>query len=623
MDLNKEILSNIVIFEKYAKFIEEKKRRETFNEIAYRNRDMHLKKYSSLPPEMILLINKVYDEYVLTKKILPSMRSMQFAGKPIELSPNRMYNCCYAPVDDVKVFPEIMFLLLGGTGVGYSVQKHHIEKLPTIKTPGAERRFLIGDSIEGWADSIRAIVQAYFLGKPMPRFDFRGIRKKGSRLVTSGGKAPGPEPLKVCLQKIQTIFERKNVGDKIKTLEVHDIICHIADAVLAGGIRRAACISLFSYDDEEMLTCKFGNWWEQNPQRGRANNTAMLLRHRITEKDFFDLWTKIRESRSGEPGFYFSNNSDWGVNPCCEIALRPFQFCNLVEVNIGDIETQEELNCRVKAAALLATLQAGYTDFHYLRGIWKRNTEKEALIGVSFTGVASNSYKNLNLEEAARHVREINSAVADMIGIRPAARQTCLKPAGTTSLVFGSSSGIGPWMFDFYIRRIKLGKGDPIYTYLKKQIPMLLEDDILDPKSAYLCIPIAAPNGATTSDKESPIDLLERIKHFSQKWIKPGHVSGDNSHNVSATVYVGDSEWEETGKWMWENREYYNGLSVLPKDLGTYKQTPFEKITEEEYKELSKYLAKIDLTQVTEDDDKTDQSGEAACAGGVCELKFN
>lgn len=616
---SKSILSDIVVFNKYAKYIPELKRRETFEEICQRNMFMHIKKYPKLEQQ----IKNIYKEFVLTKKILPSMRSMQFAGKPIELSPNRIYNCCFCPIDHPSVFSEIMFLLLGGTGVGYSVQFHHIDKLPSIKRPARSRRFLVGDSIEGWADAIKMLVKAYFNGTSLPLFDYSDIREKGTALITSGGKAPGPEPLKSCIHEIQMIFERKEVGDQLTSLEVHDIVCHIADAVLAGGIRRAACIALFSLDDEEMLSCKYGPWWELNPQRGRSNNSAVILRHRVDEKEFKDLWGKIKASGSGEPGFVFSNNQDWGVNPCVEIALRPNQFCNLVEVNVSDIVDQFDLEDRVAAASFLGTLQAGYTDFHYLRDVWKKNTEKDALIGVSATGIASEAYKKCDLSIAAKVVVETNKMIAREIGINPAARTTCVKPAGTTSLVLGTSSGIHAWFSEFYIRRMKLGKNEPIYKYLNRVLPELIEDDHFAPnRDAFICIPVAAPKGAITSESETALSLLERVKTFSEQWIQNGHVKGDNSHNVSATIYIKDNEWESTADWMWKNRNSYNGLSVLPFNGGTYTQAPHEVITEEKYNEMCQFLKKIDLTNVVEFENNTDTKGEVACSGGLCELTF-
>lgn len=619
--LSAQILSDITVFTKYAKFIPEKNRRESFKEIVDRNRDMHLRKFKD-NPELCAEIKDIYKNFVETKKILPSMRSMQFGGKPIELSPNRIYNCCFLPVDDYHAFSESMFLLLGGTGVGYSVQRRHTEKLPEIRKPTRSRRFLIGDSIEGWADSIKALMQAYMCGKSLPKFDYSDIREKGAPLITSGGKAPGPEPLKDCHHNIQKILDRKKEGEQLTTLEVHDIMCYIADAVLAGGIRRAALICLFDMNDEDMLTCKFGNWWERNPQRGRANNSAVILRHKVKKKDFMGLWEKIKASGSGEPGFYLTNDADWGTNPCCEIALRPYQFCNLCEVNMGSVESQEDLNERVRAAAFIGTLQASYTDFHYLRDVWRKTTERDALIGISGTGIASGAYKELNLEEAAKEVVEENKRIAKILGINPAARTTCVKPAGTSSMVLGTSSGIHGWHNDYYIRRMRLGKNESIYKYLAKNLPELVEDEYFKPQSqAVVSIPIEAPKKAIFRT-ESALELLERVKLFSEQWIKPGHVKGENSHNVSATISLKEEEWKPVGEWMWENRDSYNGLSVLPYDGGTYIQAPFEDISHQKFTAMSKHLAAIDLTKVKEKDDETNLSGEAACAGGACEITF-
>jgi hypothetical protein len=924
---------------------------------------MHIKSYPELKDE----INEVY-KLVLDKKILPSMRSMQFGGKPIEINPSRIYNCAYAPVDDWRVFSEVMFLLLGGTGVGFSVQQHHVEKLPEIRRPNSKRsrRFLIGDSIEGWADSIKALMRSYFQGGSTIRFDFSDIRGKGERLVTSGGKAPGPQPLRECLVKIRGVLDEKEDGDKLEPIEVHDIICYIADAVLAGGIRRAALISLFSADDNEMLTAKTGNWWEKNPQRGRANNSVFLLRHRITEEYFLNLWERVKASGAGEPGFYFSNDKDWGTNPslrkgtkvittdgifpieqledktflvknlngelsharcwqsgkdkplyeltlrggkkyyatkehewpiwdgkkfikvttpeieegsllpvvrqdslfdgdlgnyedgfvsgwqlgdgwlsqrsdnncmqhgfivsqkdaeykidkrierylyslgskakfysrgstlelntvanvlnenhnkfgcshkseglptkvwsecseefrkglidglfssdghvekkrkrvtltskhkklvndvadllgfygikstilkgytklngksykrydlrinegasikhfrklfklsveykqesldsykfpyninknfievisvkktrlkedvwdiavhdqthcfqisqcitgnCCEIALRPYQFCNLVEVNVSNLVGQEDLEDRVKAAAFIGTLQAGYTDFHYLRDIWQRTTEKEALIGVSMTGIASGHVLELDMKRAAGVVKKENARVAKILEIKPAARCTTVKPAGTSSLVLGTSSGIHAWHSDHYIRRIRVGKNEAIYEHLYINHPEMIEDEFFRPHdTAVISVPQAAPEGAITRH-ESALQLLKRVVQVAQEWVKSGHRKGQNTHNVSATISIKEAEWQDVGDWMWENRDKYNGLSVLPADGGTYKQAPFEDCSRERHEVLSRSLSKVDLTKIIETDDNTDLQGELACAAGGCDLK--
>ena len=618
MNISQEILSEITVFLKYSKYLPNEQRRETWTELVTRNKNMHLKKYPQLAEE----IENVY-KYVYDKKILPSMRSMQFAGKSIEVSPNRIYNCAYLPIDDIRGFGEAMFLLLGGTGVGYSVQKHHVDLLPPIHKPNAKRtkRYLIADSIEGWADAVKALIKSYTEGTSTLQFDFSDIRAKGARLVTSGGKAPGPQPLKECLIKVQGILDAKADGDKLSPIEVHDMVCHIADAVLAGGIRRAALISLFSADDEEMIACKSGNWWENNPQRGRANNSAALMRHKVTQEFFMDLWKRIELSGAGEPGIYLTNDKDWGTNPCCEIALRPFQFCNLCEVNVSDIDSQEDLNNRVKAASFIGTLQAGYTDFHYLRDVWKRTTEKDALIGVSMTGIGSGTVLGYNMKEAAKIVKEENERVAGILGINKSARTTTVKPAGTTSLTLGTSSGIHAWHNDYYIRRIRVGKNEAIYTYLLINHPELVEDEYFRPHdTAVISIPQKAPEGAILRT-ESPFQLLERIKKVHMEWVKPGHRGGNNSHNVSATVSIKEDEWDGVGEWMWDNRDHYNGLSVLPYNNGSYTQAPFTDCTKEEYEELLAHLKSIDLSRVVEMDDNTDLKSEAACAGGACEVK--
>ena len=618
MDISNRILSDITVYMKYARFIPELNRRETWEELVTRNKEMHQKKYPQLHDE----IENVY-KFVYDKKILPSMRSLQFGGKPIEISPNRIYNCAYLPIDDWRAFGEVMFLLLGGTGVGYSVQKHHVEKLPEIRKPKAdrERRFLVSDSIEGWADAIKALVKSYFTGGSSIRFDYSDIRPKGARLITSGGKAPGSEPLRICVEKLRAILDLKKDGDKLSPIEVHDMVCHIADAVLAGGIRRAALISLFSADDDEMISCKFGSWWELNPQRGRANNSAVLLRSKVTEEFFKGLWKKIELSNAGEPGIYFSNDKDWGTNPCCEIGLRPFQFCNLCEVNVSDVVDQQDLEDRVRAATFIGTLQASYTDFHYLRPIWQRTTEKDGLLGVGMTGIGSGVVQKLDVKAATKVAKEENERVANILGINKAARITTIKPAGTSSLTLGCSSGIHAWHNDYYLRRVRVGKNEAIYTHLAINHPELVEDEYFRPHdTAVIGVPQKAPEGSILRT-ESPLQLLERVKWFSQNWIKPGHRNGMNSHNISATVSIREHEWDAVGKWMWENREFYNGLSVLNYDGGSYTQAPFEDITKEKYDQLMETLHVVDLSKVVELDDNTDLTGELACAGGACEIK--
>lgn len=616
MDKSQKILSDITVFQKYAKHVPELNRRETWEEIVERNISMHVRKYPQLRSE----IQQVYKQFVMPKKVLPSMRSLQFAGAPIELANNRMYNCSYMPIEAPEAFSETMFLLLGGSGVGYSVQQRHISQLPAVVGPKSKaRRFLIGDSIEGWADAVKVLMKAYFYGKSDVTFDFRDIRKKGERLITSGGKAPGPDPLRICLDHLRSVLNGA-VGRKLTSLEVHDMLCHIADAVLSGGIRRAAMISLFDKDDMDMLTCKSGDWWELNPQRGRANNSVVLDRTTTTKEEFYDIWERVIASNAGEPGVYWTNDPDWGTNPCVEIGLRPYTFCNLVELNVSDIESQEDLNARAKAGAFIGTLQAGYTDFHYLREVWQESTEKDALLGVSMTGIASNKLVNLDLEEAANAAIEENMRISRVIGIRPAARVTAVKPAGTTSLVVGSSSGIHAWHNDYYIRRMRVGKNEALYRYMKENLPALVEDCYFKPHiEAVMSFPQKAPEGSVYRT-ESYKDLLERVRKFNTEWVAAGHIEGKNHHNVSCTISLKEDEWWDCAKWMWDNRENYNGISVLPYNGGSYKQAPFEDCTKEVYERMEKLLSSIDLSQVLEEEDSTAAKDVVACSGGACEV---
>jgi ribonucleoside-diphosphate reductase alpha chain len=617
VDLGLDALSKLTVFSKYAKYIPELKRRETWDEIVDRYQNMMIKKYPKLEEAIIKSA-----ELIRAKKVLPSMRALQFAGRAAEVNNARIYNCCYLPIDSLHSFSETMFLLLGGTGVGYSVQNHHVAQLPTIKTPGKKRTYLVEDSIMGWADAVKVLMKAYFEGKFLPTFDFRAVRQKGARLVTAGGKAPGPEPLKLCLLHIQAVLERKKEGESLTSLECHDILCFIANSVLAGGIRRSAMICLFDHDDEAMITCKYGDWWEINEQRGRANNSAVLKRGEISEEQFKSLWERIEASGSGEPGIYWTNDTDWGTNPCCEIALRPYQFCNLCEVNVSDVQNQIDLNDRVSVAAFFGTLQAGFFNFHYLRPIWAKTTQKDALLGIGMTGIGSGEILKYNLEIAANTAMVVNQLITEKIGTNEAARITCIKPSGTTSLVLGTASGIHAWHNDYYLRTMRFNKNEDVAVYLMDKHPELCEDDVLRPTDTVCVrIPVKAPEGSIFRT-ETAIDTLERVKKFSQEWVKPGHINGANTHNVSATVSILEDGWEEVGKWMWENREVYNGLSVLPHFGGSYKQAPFEDITKEQYEERITHLKSVDLTKVTELDDTVDFGQVAACSGNQCEINL-
>jgi len=658
MDKNLNILGDLVHHMKYAKYDESKGRRETYEETVNRNMQMHIGEY----PELKTEIEETY-EFVRDKKVIPSMRSMQFAGVAIDVNPSRIFNCSYLPVTSIDAFNETMFLLLSGCGVGYSVQRHHVEQLPEIRKPIASRRYLIQDSIEGWADAVKVLMKSYFADRSLPLFDYRAIREKGAQLVISGGKAPGPDPLRKCLNTIQTMLERKQNGDKLSTIEAHDIQCIIADAVLAGGIRRSALISLFSIGDDDMMKCKSiqhaeieevidrvnGSihvrvnvndtqktvwipeddynklekeqklqWFYLYPERARSNNSIVMARSLITEDVFKQRWEVIQSSGSGEPGLYFTNNVELGTNPCCEISLNAHQFCNLTSINVSNLIDQEDLNERAKAAAFLGTLQASYTDFHYLRAVWKKITEKEALLGVSLTGIASINVLDYDFTEAANVVVDENERVAELLGINPAKRVTCIKPEGTGSLVLGTSSGIHAWHNHFYKRRIRVGKNEAIYEYLKKELPELVEDEVFG-NGAVITVPVRAPEEAIVRS-EDVIAFLERVKYFTEVWVKPGHKGGMNTHNVSATVSIKSNEWDKVSDWLWDNHDSFNGLSFLPYDNGTYVQAPFEDITIEEFDKFSQYVKTIDLEDVLEINDNTDLQSELACAGGVCEV---
>jgi ribonucleotide reductase alpha subunit len=932
-DLSKEILSDIIIYMKYSRYIDELKRRESWEEICDRNIAMHISRFPQLKKEII----DIYTKFVKTKKVLPSMRSLQFGGKPIEINNSRIYNCTYMPAKDIKFFSELMFLLLGGSGCGYSVQKHHIEQIPIILAPIKERKFVIEDSIAGWADAIKVLLKSYTQGTTKPIFDYAQIRAKGVKLITAGGLAPGPAPLRICLTELQNILDSVS-GRKLKSIEVHQMACHIADAVLAGGIRRASLISFFDMNDIDMLTCKSGDWWELHPEYARCNNSAVLERGKVTYTEFKLLWERIKESGAGEPGIIWVNNKEilgnpcqtawakvltpegirefkdinigskiwskegWttvinkqptGIKPvykfettssifygtedhrivskgkkikvkdaesiesirgnyntsyiidpqdiidglvigdgtkheasgnlillhigendkdyfnseisnyivkyrpgigdtcykiqttieskelpktferrvptryitnpdkligflrglysangsicgnritlkssskglvedvqlmlssigirsyyttnlptkvkfkngeylckqsydinitsdrekfknligfiqeyknakikiipiketinsdnynivnieflgneevfditvdnnshtywtqgcnvsnCLEISLQPYGVCNLTEINSSTVESQEDLNERCKAAAFIGTLQASYTDFYYLREIWKKTAEEEALLGVSMTGLASNKLQSLNLQEAAQIAVETNKNLASILGINPAKRITTIKPAGTTSLVLGCSSGIHAYHAPYYLRRMRVGKNEPIYKYLKENLPNLIEDDYFrSHDTAVISIPQRSPENATLRD-ESALGLLERSKDLYMNWVIPGHIEGESTHNISITVSVKDNEWDIIGDWMWTNKNYYNGIAVLPYDGGTYKQAPFEECTKEVFEEMYSHLKQINLKDIIEETDNTTLNGELACSSGSCEI---
>ncbi|MCL2017661.1 MAG: hypothetical protein FWG80_02730 [Alphaproteobacteria bacterium] len=624
MNKTTQTLSDLIYYMKYAKYMPDNKRRETWPETVARNKDMHIRKFTHIP-DMLPIIEKAY-ELVLAKKILPSMRSMQFGGYGVEANNNRMYNCSAVAIDSLAAFSDLFHLLLSGCGVGFSVRKHFIEKLPQIIKPKTDSKtvFTPEDSIEGWADCIRALFSAYFEDGVKIEFDYSQIRPKGALVKSSMAPAPGSDPLRDAINNVKKLLDKKLAADdlRLSTLDCYDICCFVSDAVLSGGIRRSAMIALFDKDDELMLHAKEGEWWVENPQRGLANNSVQFDRDTTTKEDFDKIFTVTQKSGCGEPGFIWTNNRDWLINPCAEISMPSMGFCNLSSINLGTVESQEDFNERAYYCSVIGTLQASYTDLKYIRPGWKKNAEKAALIGVSITGIASHpDLTKIDFRQAVEHVRSANEKVADMIGINRAERLTNVKPDGTGALLLGTSSGVHPWYAKHYIRRVRINKLEPIYAYMKENFPDLVEDDISKPeKNGILSLIMRAPDGAVTRRNETALEFLERVKYISENWVKPGHIKGDNYNNVSCTVNVKNHEWDDVREWMWENRQNYTGISLLPYSDASYKQAPFEETNEEVYKAFADKDYVFRLDTIKEEKSFVNFTGEVACGGGACEM---
>jgi ribonucleoside-diphosphate reductase alpha chain len=615
MNQSNKLLSEIVAFRTYSKHLPHLGRRESLQETINRNMNMHLDRFPKLSKDIIKAFGNVHD-----LKVMPSMRALQFAGEPVLKNNIRQYNCSFLNIDDTAAFNETLFLLLSGVGVGFSVQRKHVNKLPKIKPPKENGFFVVQDSIMGWAQALELLIKAYFFGGILPQYDFGNVRSKGSYLVTTGSKAPGPEPLKKMLELVETKL-KNTMGRQLKPIECHDILCIISDAVLAGGIRRAALISLFDRDDKEMLTCKHGEWWNNAPWRARSNNSVVLPRNKVNEEEFYSVYKMCQDSGSGEPGFFWTNDEDWGTNPCCEIALNSNQFCNLTTINQTGITSEKDFLNRVYAASLIGTLQASYTDFDYLRSSWSKTTESEALLGVSFTGIADATLLNPEMiQKGANLVLEVNEKYAKKLGINLAARTTTIKPEGTSSCVLGSSSGIHARHAEYYLRRVRMNSDDPLAVYLKAVVPELVEQDTFSASGVVVTIPQESPKGSITRPQETAETLFKRALYYRKNWIEPGHREGINKHNVSVTISVKDNEWDSLKLLMWKNRNNYSGISLLPFDGGSYQQAPFEDCSQEKYEEMSKLVKEIDLKMIKEEFDNTSRIESLACVGGNCEI---
>jgi ribonucleoside-triphosphate reductase len=617
MNKSNRLLSDIVAYRTYAKHLTSQNRRETLEETLNRNLSMYLEKYPKLSRDIIKAFKQVHDF-----NVMPSMRSLQFGGEAIFKNNVRLFNCSFANITYPRIFAEALFLLLSGTGFGYSVQNHHIKQLPSLRLPKEEGIYIVHDSIEGWAEALNQLMSAYFFGSIRPVFDFSKIRDKGSYLVTTGAKAPGPEPLRQMLLKVEAIL-KLNLGRKLSSLQVHDIICLVADCVLSGGIRRAALISLFDRNDTEMLTSKHGAWWEKHPHRARANNSAVLPRSETTFEEFKNVYDMCIASNAGEPGFFWTNDLEWGTNPCAEIGLQSNQFCNLTTTNLTGLKNEKDFENRVYAAALLGTLQAGFTDFPYLSEKWRTVTESEALIGCSFTGIAdASSLSGDSLQRAAKLVLDVNEKYAKKIGINTASRTTAIKPEGTASCVLGSSSGIHARHSEYYLRRVRMNKDDELARYLSRIVPELVEQDIFSANGVVVTIPQESPAGAITRHQESAIVLFDRVKHYYNNWVVPGHRNGSNTHNISCTINYKPEEVGLLFNKLWEDRFQYSAVSLLPFSDAIYQQAPFEDCTKEIFEKYDKMVKEIDLTKVLEMQDTTSRTDQIACSGGLCELNI-
>lgn len=598
-------LQDYTFTSKYARHIKEKKRRETYKESVDRVRNMMLDKYSHFGEEIVNEINWAYD-MMLKKKVLGSQRALQFGGKPIIEKNARIFNCIASYVDRSRFFQECMYLLLCGCGVGFSVQKHHIEKLPNlISSKNGIAKYTIPDSIEGWSDSIGILVSSYldddnefnfYKGKDI-KFDFSKIRPKGSR-ISGGGKAPGPEPLRKALKNIKEILDKavSSGRTKLKSIELYDIVMHIADSVISGGIRRSATICLFSPEDKEMAEAKTGNWFVDNPQRGRSNNSALLLRNETTKEQFSSLMKNVKEF--GEPGFVWADDTDFIVNPCVEISLYPvdietgktgWEGCNLSTINCSKVHSNEDFYEAARAASIIGTLQAGFTDFPYLGKTTENIFRRESLLGVSGTGWFESPEICLNEEvqrKAAQIVLEVNKKIAKIININPAARTTCVKPEGSSSCVLGTASGIHPHHAKRYIRRVQANKLESIYKHFKNINPRACEESVWSTNGTddVISFCIEVPSGSKIKNQVTAIELLETVKSTQQNWVLYGKdsdlcVKKWLDHNVSNTINVKPSEWEMVEDYIYKNRQFFCGISLLPitgdKD---YPQAPFTTI---------------------------------------------
>jgi ribonucleoside-triphosphate reductase len=636
MSVDKDAMSDYVFTSRYSRHIPRRRRRETWDEAVDRVKDMHIKKYPNISEDIAWAFEQVRE-----KRVLPSMRSMQFGGEPIEEKNSRLYNCTFSVADRLAFFKETMYLLLTGCGVGFSVEFENIRNLPALQKLDRTvvKHVTIEDSIEGWSDAIGELIDAYANGYVV-EFIYKKIRKEGAK-VRSGGKAPGHVPLRRAIEQCRLILDECVGRDCIlKSIEVYDMVMHIADAVVSGGVRRSATICLFSPEDNEMMDAKTGNWFEDNPQRGRSNNSVKLLRDETSKEQFLRIFNKQKEF--GEPGFYFAGNKTDGTNPCVEIGLNPhlpdgrtgFQMCNLTTINGAKLTSMKEFEIAVKAAAIIGTCQAGYTDFKYLGKESKELCDREALLGVSITGIMDSPDITLvpeNLQKMAKLAVSTNKNIAKAIGIKQAARVTCVKPEGSSSLLLGTASGIHPRWSPRYFRRIQANRLDPVYQTFQKKNPHACEESVWSANKTddVITFCVESPEGAITNDDVNALEMLRVVQLVQENWVLPGTARPDSSpglyHNVSNTIRVKSDEWGNVAEYIYENRHLFTGISMLAETGGIYQQAPHQQIAngddELAWSHLSESFQRVDYTTLDEEDDNTKLKEIIACAGGACELQ--
>jgi len=607
---------------RYARFLETENRRETYQNTVDRWWSYMTDKFPSL--------SKYTDvkTAIEQKQVMPSMRTMMAAGEALDRNHIAAYNCSYIAIDDPKAFDEALMILMCGTGVGYTVERDAVDRLPEVPCiiSRTEEVIQVADSKEGWARGLRQLISRLYAGEH-PTWDLSKIRPAGSRLKTFGGRASGPEPLDNLFRFCTSTFY-KDVGRKLTSIECHDIMCAVAAAVVVGGVRRSAMISLSNLSDDRMRHAKMGSWFHENVNRSYANNSIAFS----TKPDmgtFLREWSAIYESKSGERGIFNRTaainkakeiNRDFehsfGTNPCGEISLRPKQFCNLSEVVVRPSDTKETIKEKVRIATIIGTYQSALTDFKYLSKKWKDNSEEERLLGVSLTGIFDNkiTYKPDPefLTSIREYARSVNKEIAAELGIQPSAAVTTIKPSGTVSQLVNSGSGIHPRYAHYYIRRVRADNTDPLAQWMVNE-GMPYEIDVYNNKNYVFSFPISSSKNAVTRNDISAIEHLNVWLAYRKYW---------TDHNPSVTIYVGEDEWAEVGAWVYKNWNEVCGIAFLPREDAShsYVQAPYEEITEEKYKELAANIPHIDYSLYREYDDNTTSSQELACTAGVCEI---